>query len=72
MLCLVVLGILEDYGKNPDIIETDSFPTTKVIGGYDFAGTNYDASSDDIQYLHQYLILIHWMKMDTAPMLLPR
>jgi subtilisin family serine protease len=37
-----------DYSANdPVIIETDTFPTTKVIGGYDFAGTNYDADSDD-------------------------
>lgn len=36
------------YSTNdPDIIETGSFPTAKVIGGYDFAGTAYDASDDD-------------------------
>ena len=32
------------YAANdPDIIEPDTFPTAKVIGGYDFVGTNYDA-----------------------------
>ncbi len=41
-------GDPSDYsGNDPDIIETDTFPTAKVIGGYDFAGTDYDASSDD-------------------------
>lgn len=36
-----------DYANNdPDIIEAGSFPTPKVIGGYDFAGTNYDASGE--------------------------
>lgn len=30
--------------NNPNIIEPGTFPTTKVIGGYDFAGTAYDAS----------------------------
>jgi minor extracellular serine protease Vpr len=36
-------------GNNPDTIEGGlyAFPTAKVIGGYDFAGTNYNASSDD-------------------------
>ena len=33
--------------NNPNIIEAGTFPTLKVIGGYDFAGTNYDAGSDD-------------------------
>lgn len=32
-------------GNNPRIVEAGSFPTAKVIGGYDFAGTNYDAGS---------------------------
>lgn len=31
-------------GNNPRIVEAGSFPTAKVIGGYDFAGTNYNAS----------------------------
>jgi len=33
--------------NNPNIVESGSFPTPKVIGGYDFAGTDYDAGSDD-------------------------
>lgn len=41
-------GDPEEYAKNPPhIIEKQNFPTAKVIGGYDFAGTDYDASSDD-------------------------
>ena len=36
-----------DYTANdPDVIEAGTFPTTKVVGGHDFAGTNYDAGSD--------------------------
>lgn len=30
-----------------EVIETDTFPTVKVIGGYDFVGDAYDASSAD-------------------------
>jgi hypothetical protein len=30
--------------NNPTLIESGSFPTNKVIGGYDFAGETYDAS----------------------------
>jgi subtilisin family serine protease len=38
-------GDASDYeGNDPDIIEAGTFPTAKVIGGWDFAGTNYDAS----------------------------
>ncbi|MFO7695596.1 MAG: S8 family serine peptidase [Anaerolineae bacterium] len=34
-----------DYaGNDPDVREPGSFPTWKVIGGYDFAGSSYDAS----------------------------
>lgn len=37
-------GLASDYDNNdPDIIEADSFPTLKVIGGHDFAGTAYQA-----------------------------
>jgi len=37
-------GDPNDYETNdPDIIESGTFPTTKVIGGYDFAGGKYDA-----------------------------
>ena len=37
-------GAASDYEANdPTVIESGSFPTAKVIGGYDFAGANYDA-----------------------------
>ena len=37
-------GDPNDYDTNdPDVVEAGTFPTTKVIGGYDFAGTDYDA-----------------------------
>ncbi len=37
-------GDPEDYADNdPDIIEPGTFPTAKVIAGYDFAGTTYNA-----------------------------
>jgi len=37
-------GDPSDYANNdPDIIEPGTFPTAKVVGGYDFAGTDYDA-----------------------------
>ena len=33
-----------DYAANdPTVIESGTFPTAKVIAGYDFAGNNYDA-----------------------------
>jgi subtilisin family serine protease len=36
-----------DYAENdPTIIEDGTFPTMRVIGGYDFAGTAYDAGDD--------------------------
>jgi minor extracellular serine protease Vpr len=36
-----------DYENNdPTVIEMGTFPTAKVIGGYDFAGADYDASGD--------------------------
>ena len=38
-------GDPDDYANNdPNIVEPGTFPTAKVIGGYDFAGTDYDAS----------------------------
>lgn len=41
-------GDPDDYAADDhEIIEPGTFPTAKVIGGYDFAGPNYDASSDD-------------------------
>ncbi|MDQ7029608.1 MAG: S8 family serine peptidase [Ardenticatenia bacterium] len=42
-------GVITDYQDNiPDIITStpglsETFPTAKVVGGYDFAGDNYDA-----------------------------
>ena len=32
--------------NNPTIIEPGTFPTAKVIGGYDFAGNGYDADGE--------------------------
>lgn len=34
--------------NNPAIIEPGSFPTSKVIGGRDFAGDSYDASNNPV------------------------
>ncbi len=40
------LGTAADYQANdPTVIEPGSFPTSKVIGGWDFAGDNYDGSN---------------------------
>jgi subtilisin family serine protease len=37
-----------DFENNdPNFIEPGSFPTKKVIGGYDFVGSNYDVLDDD-------------------------
>jgi minor extracellular serine protease Vpr len=45
-------GDPEAYALNdPDIIEAGSFPTPKVIGGYDFAGTNYNAAGSGSQLI---------------------
>jgi len=42
-------GTPADYANNdPDVIEPGTFPTMKVIGGYDFAGTDYDAGNNPI------------------------
>ncbi len=39
------VGTAAAYAANdPNIIEPGSFPTAKVIGGYDFAGTAYNAN----------------------------
>ena len=39
-------GSVEAYAANdPNVIEPGTFPTPKVVGGWDFAGTNYDAGS---------------------------
>lgn len=45
-------GDPEAYAANdPDIIEAGSFPTPKVIGGYDFAGTAYNAGGTGSQLI---------------------
>jgi len=37
-------GSVADFNaNNPDVVEAGSFPTAKVVGGYDFAGAEYDA-----------------------------
>jgi minor extracellular serine protease Vpr len=41
-------GTTEAYKANdPNVIEEGSFPTAKVIGGFDFVGTNYNAGSNN-------------------------
>jgi subtilisin family serine protease len=41
-------GTVEAYDANdPTVIEPGTFPTTKVIGGYDFVGGNYSVIDDD-------------------------
>jgi len=41
-------GTAAAYAANdPEIIEPGSFPTGKVIGGYDFVGDDYDVIDDD-------------------------
>ncbi len=41
-------GDTADYISNdPNVIESGSFPTGKVTGGFDFAGAVYDAGSSD-------------------------
>jgi subtilisin family serine protease len=42
-------GLEADYDRNDTTIVTDNviFPSAKVVGGYDFAGDEYDADSDD-------------------------
>ncbi len=38
-------GTSADYvANNPDVIEVGTFPTSKVVGGYDFVGTKFNAS----------------------------
>jgi subtilisin family serine protease len=37
-----------DYQNNdPNFVEPGTFPTSKVIGGYDFVGSNYNVLDDD-------------------------
>jgi subtilisin family serine protease len=46
-------GDPNDYAQNnPNVIEAGSFPTAKVIGGYDLAGANYDASTPGLDVPH--------------------
>ncbi|MDP9118827.1 MAG: S8 family serine peptidase, partial [Actinomycetota bacterium] len=41
-------GTVEAYEENdPTFIETDTFPTEKVVGGFDFVGENYDVLDAD-------------------------
>jgi minor extracellular serine protease Vpr len=41
-------GTVDAYEANdPTFIEPDSFPTDKVIGGFDFVGNDYDVLDDD-------------------------
>lgn len=41
-------GTVTAYEANdPRVIEPGTFPTSKVIGGYDFVGGNYDVLDDD-------------------------
>lgn len=40
-------GIVADYtGNDPVVVEPGTFPTAKVVGGYDFVGNDYDATGD--------------------------
>lgn len=42
-------GDPDDYANNDrGVVEAGSFPTTKVVGGFDFAGRTYDASDPDL------------------------
>ena len=37
-----------DYENNdPNVVEEGTFPTKKVIGGFDFVGSNYDVLDSD-------------------------
>lgn len=41
-------GTVAAYQRNdPNFIEPGTFPTDKVIGGYDFVGSNYSVTDDD-------------------------
>lgn len=44
-------GDPDDYADNdPDMVEPGTFPTAKVIAGYDFAGTTYNADPNSDSY----------------------
>jgi subtilisin family serine protease len=36
--------------NNPNLVESGSFPTAKVVGGYDFAGASYNAAAFATSY----------------------
>ena len=41
-------GTIPDFeGNDSTVVEPGTFPTVKVVGGTDFVGDDYDASSDD-------------------------
>ncbi|HEY0734570.1 MAG TPA: S8 family serine peptidase [Herpetosiphonaceae bacterium] len=44
-------GLEADYARNDETIITDNvgFPSAKVVGGYDFAGDEYDASDPALE-----------------------
>lgn len=43
-------GNVADFNANdPNIIEPGTFPTAKVVGGYDFVGSNWPTNSDEEQ-----------------------
>jgi subtilisin family serine protease len=43
-------GDPDEYAANdPSVIEPGTFPTDKVVGGYDFVGSNWASSSDPIE-----------------------
>ncbi len=42
-------GLPSSYSSNnPDVVEAGTFPTAKVVGGWDFAGTAYDADTNPV------------------------
>ena len=46
-------GDPQDYADNdPNFVEPGTFPTQKVIGGYDFVGSNYDVLDADPSQRH--------------------
>jgi len=41
-------GNVEDFENNdPNVIEAGTFPTTKIIGGYDFVGSEWDGDENE-------------------------
>lgn len=41
--------ISEFTNNNPGVIEAGTFPTARVVGGYDFVGSNWGSSSDPVE-----------------------